>query len=134
VTTTSHAPTVPRTNSVPIDLGRLNRLTEGDPEFARDLAATFEGSGNQQLVDIGAALAVQDRGALARAAHKLKGASANIYAQALSDLAARLEIEASLADFAQLQRVSDALRQEFEHTNEFLVASLPPQINAASNA
>jgi HPt (histidine-containing phosphotransfer) domain-containing protein len=134
VTTTSPTPTVPRTNSVPIDLGRLNRLTDGDPEFARDLAVTFEGSGNQQLVEIGTALATQDRGGIARAAHKLKGASANIYAQALADLAARLETAAPVEDFAQLQRVTDALRYEFNHTNEFLMASLPPQFKAASDA
>jgi HPt (histidine-containing phosphotransfer) domain-containing protein len=110
--------------SVPVDLARFNRLTDGDMEFARDLAATFAASGNQQFLEIGTALAAADRGALARAAHKLKGASANIYAQELTDLAARLEAEAPGAEPAQLQRVSDALRQEFNRTNEFLAGTL----------
>ncbi len=119
---------------VPVDLGRLNRLTEGDPEFARDLADTFSASGSQQLVEISTALEASDRVALARAAHKLKGASVNIYAQALSELAALLESEAPAADFAQLRQVSDALRYEFDRTNEFLQGSVPPNVKTAQDA
>ena len=52
-------------------------------------------------------------------------ASANIYAQALTELAARLESAAPAADLLQLQQVSEALRQEFNRTNEFLADSLP---------
>lgn len=107
-----------------VDLGQFNRLTDGDKEFTRDLVTTFAASGHQQLVDIGKALDAADRGALARAAHKLKGASVNIYAQPLSELAARLEAEAPSADLAQLQQVSAALRLEFERTNDYLAALL----------
>jgi two-component system sensor histidine kinase/response regulator len=110
--------------AAPVDLGHFNRLIDGDAEFARDLATTFAASGQQQLLDIANALGAVDRGALARAAHKLKGASVNIYAQVLSELAARLEAEAPAAELAQLQRVSDALRHEFERTNEFLAVNL----------
>jgi HPt (histidine-containing phosphotransfer) domain-containing protein len=110
---------------VPLDLGRFNRLTDGDLEFARDLATTFAASGNEQLAEIGKALEAFDRGAVARAAHKLKGASANIYAQPLAELAERLEMQAPDADLGQLQQVSEALRHEFNRTSDFLVANLP---------
>jgi HPt (histidine-containing phosphotransfer) domain-containing protein len=105
---------------VPLDLGRFNCLTDGDREFADDLATTFAASGNQQLADIGKALEAADRVAVARAAHKLKGASANIYAEPLAELAARLEMEAPNAQLGQLQQVSEALRNEFNRTNDFL--------------
>jgi two-component system sensor histidine kinase/response regulator len=117
--------------SKPVDLECFNRLTDGDAEFASDLATTFAASGNQQLVEIGKALEAADRSALARAAHKLKGASANIYAQALTELAARLESAAPGADLVQLTQVSEALRQEFNRTNAFLADSLPGMAAAA---
>ena len=110
---------------VPLDLARFNHLTAGDSEFASDLATTFAASGQQQLGEIGKALETSDRGAVARAAHKLKGASANIYAQPLAELAARLETEAPDADLGQLQQVSEALRHEFNRANDFLADSLP---------
>jgi HPt (histidine-containing phosphotransfer) domain-containing protein len=112
---------------VPLDLARFNHLIAGDREFASDLAATFAASGNQQLAEIRQALGISDRGAVARAAHQLKGASANIYAQPLAELAARLETEAANADLGQLRQVSEALRHEFNRTNDFLAANLPLQ-------
>ena len=115
---------VPSTD-VPLDLGQFNRLTDGDTEFASDLAATFAASGNQQLAEIDKALETSDRSAVARAAHKLKGACANIYAEPLAALAARLEAEAPHAHLAQLHQVSEALRHEFNRTNDFLSDSLP---------
>lgn len=117
--------------TVPVDLGRFNRLTDGDLEFARDLATTFIASGNQQLIDISKALEASDRASVARAAHKLKGASANIYAQVLADLAARLETEAPTAEVADLAQVSEALRHEFDRTSGFLMDSIPSQVNTA---
>jgi two-component system, sensor histidine kinase and response regulator len=113
------------TPQVPLDLGRFNRLTDGDLEFAKDLATTFAASGNQQLAEIGKALETPDRGAVARAAHKLKGAAANIYAQPLAELAERLETQAPNADLGQLQQTSEALRHEFNRTNDFLAGNLP---------
>src|SRR3954453_22932301 len=121
---------VPSTD-VPLDLARFNHLTAGDPDFASDLATTFVASGNEQLAEISKALESADRGAVARAAHELKGASANIYAPPLAELAARLEREAPSADLRQLQQVSEALRHEFNRTNDFLAASLQPARQSA---
>ncbi len=120
--------------AVPVDLGQFNRLTDGDAEFARDLVSTFTSSGQQQLLDIGKALEATDRIALARAAHKLKGAAANIYAQALAGLAARLEAEAPTADPHRLSSVTDALGEQFTRTNAYLAANLPPEANLTRGA
>jgi two-component system sensor histidine kinase/response regulator len=122
------------TDTAPMDLGPFNRLTAGDPEFAHDLAGTFAASGRQQLLEINRALEAADRGALARAAHKLKGASANLHAQALVDLTARLEVEAGAAQLTQLRQLGDAVQHEFNRTNDFLIGSLPPRGKTGSDA
>jgi CheY-like chemotaxis protein len=75
----------------PVDLEALHTLIDGDLEFARELIATFIHSGDQNLADIVAALAVGDFETIARRAHALKSASANLYARELAATAARLE-------------------------------------------
>jgi HPt (histidine-containing phosphotransfer) domain-containing protein len=113
--------------AAPLDLERLNRLTDADPDFTRELASAFSDSGHQQLAEIEKALKASDRAAISRAAHKLKGAATNVYAEALTELAARLETQAPNGDITHLRRVSAALLQEFERTNDFLngIAPLP---------
>ncbi len=104
----------------PIDLRALNELIDGDNEFARDLAATFIESGEQQLAEMQLAAAKGDRDALARAAHKLKGACANIHAQSLEAMAHRLEIDGKSAAAGALEPALERLRQEFERAKRFL--------------
>ena len=36
----------------PVNLARLNEITDGDPEFAHELASTFVASGEQVLEEI----------------------------------------------------------------------------------
>jgi PAS domain S-box-containing protein len=74
-----------------IDLPALRRLTDGDVEFERDLIATFIASGDKNLADIVAALGTQDYETIARRAHALKSASANIHALMLAKTAGNLE-------------------------------------------
>jgi PAS domain S-box-containing protein len=75
----------------PVDLDALHALIDGDLEFARDLIATFIRSGDQNLADILAALQQGDYETIARRAHALKSASANLYARELAATAACLE-------------------------------------------
>jgi two-component system, sensor histidine kinase and response regulator len=104
----------------PIDLRALNELIDGDNEFARDLAVTFIESGEQQLAEMRLAAAKGDRETLARAAHKLKGACANIHAQSLESMAQRLEIDSKTATAAALEPALVRLRQEFDRAKRFL--------------
>jgi len=104
----------------PIDLRALNELIDGDNEFARDLAATFIESGEQQIAEMQLAAAQGDRETLARTAHKLKGACANIHAQSLQAMAHRLEIDSETAEAGALEPALMRLRQEFERAKRFL--------------
>jgi PAS domain S-box-containing protein len=104
----------------PIDVARLNELTAGDMDFLRELAETFVVSGEQVLQEIRDALAGADRSALGRAAHKLKGAGANIHAEALRDCAFALESQAANLDQPRLRELIAEVEREFERAAAFI--------------
>ncbi|HEY0943394.1 MAG TPA: PAS domain-containing protein [Steroidobacter sp.] len=113
-------------NDVPVDLSRLNELTDGDPEFIRELAETFIASGEQVLEEARAALAMLDRVNLSRIAHKLKGASANVHAGPLRNLAHTLETQAASLDQASLAELVTQLAGELQRAKQFFAQYTPP--------
>lgn len=118
----------------PVDLSSFQSITEGDPVFARDLVATFLTSGVQTLAEISAAVAAPNRADLAKAAHKLKGAAANIHAHGLKLLAEQMESASAAGDSGALQRCDTLLRQEFERVRQFLNdPSVVPQPSKAAS-
>jgi two-component system, sensor histidine kinase and response regulator len=119
-------------SNVPVDLTQLNELTDGDPEFTRELAATFIASGEQALLEARAALAALDRAALSRIAHKLKGASANIHAGPLKNLSHALESQASSLDQPRLNELVESLAVELTRAAEFLNRYTPVPAAQAS--
>jgi signal transduction histidine kinase/CheY-like chemotaxis protein len=120
--------------AAPVDLRGFQSLTDGDQIFAQELVTTFILSGEQQLDEIAAALAQNQRAAVARAAHKLKGACANIHAHALKSLAERMESDSAAADARLLDQGNALLRREFERVKAFLSdpAVVPQPSKAAS--
>jgi CheY-like chemotaxis protein len=118
----------------PVALSEFHRITDGDPAFAQELIAAFISSGEEQLNEIAAAIAQNDCTGLAKAAHKLKGASANIHARALKSLAERLEIDSAATQASALQQGNALLRREFDRVKEFLSdASVFPQSSKAAS-
>ena len=109
----------------PVDSGRWHELTAGDSEFAAELASTFIISSQQVVEEIRAALGAFDRGALARGAHKLKGASANIHADQLRALAYELETQSANLDQVRLKELVQRLQQEFSRTATFMQEQVP---------
>jgi two-component system sensor histidine kinase/response regulator len=118
----------------PVDLCGFHRVTSGDHAFAQELVATFIASGEQQLAEMTAAAATPDRAALARAAHQLKGACANIHAHALRSLAQQLEADSTAGDVRTLHQCNAHLREEFERVKQFLSdPSVMPQAAKAAS-
>jgi CheY-like chemotaxis protein/HPt (histidine-containing phosphotransfer) domain-containing protein len=118
----------------PVDLRAFHEIVSNDHDFARELIATFLQSGEQQLNEISAMIAGGNREALARAAHKLKGACANIHAHILQTFAHRLEHDAKSAETAALELGHHRLRQEFERTRQFLTdPDVLPQLTQAAS-
>jgi two-component system, sensor histidine kinase and response regulator len=116
----SRGSAAPAAAYVPVDLARLHEITDADPEFIRELSETFVASGQQVMEEIDAALKRFDRPALSRAAHKLKGAGANIHATPLRDLALALETQAPSLDQPRLKELIEELAAEFARAAEFL--------------
>jgi len=107
----------------PLDFAKLAEITDGDQEFTRELLNTFFASAAQSLDEMNQMLVAQDRQQLARAAHKLKGAAANIHALEVARVAS--EVEHSAADgttdalatsISQLRVLVDQVMRFVEHT------------------
>jgi CheY-like chemotaxis protein len=130
---TKYGLALPKDGTPPIDLCKLNELIDGDRDFARDLAAAFVESGEQHLADMQSKAAGGNRDALAKAAHKLKGACANIHAHTLQAMVQRLESDSQTASTASLEAAVARLRQEFDRVRQFLDAEvIAPAAKAAS--
>jgi PAS domain S-box-containing protein len=121
-------------SAAPLDLHEFQILTGGDQAFAQELATAFIVSGEQQMGEITAALARNQRPEVAKTAHKLKGACANIHAHALKSLAERIEIDSAAADARVLDQDNALLRREFDRVKAFLTdpAVVPQPTKAAS--
>ena len=104
----------------PVDLQALLELTGGDDAFVRELTATYLDSSTANLRAIDEACGGGDLPALRRAAHSLKGASANMYARGVAEAAAALEQSAANADHAACQTAAERVRQEFERAATYL--------------
>jgi signal transduction histidine kinase/ligand-binding sensor domain-containing protein/DNA-binding response OmpR family regulator/HPt (histidine-containing phosphotransfer) domain-containing protein len=96
----------------PVDWERIMNVADGDDDFAKELMDVFIECGDAALEEIGAALGRGDLGAVGRAAHRLKGASANIGAGATSAVAARLEDAASGNAIDQVSQLQAQLVEE----------------------
>jgi len=102
---------------------RLKEVAGDDVEFMAELIEAFLQSGAETLEELDAALAAGNTDGIARAAHKLKGACANLRIDGLAQMTFELEErarEGQTADWAaeieriktEYQRVSDALQGE----------------------
>jgi two-component system sensor histidine kinase/response regulator len=103
-----------------IDREALSKLTGGDADFERELAATFIESGDQCLADIVAALRANDLDTLRKRAHSLKGASANIQALELSTAASTLEAASRDQSLDHLPGLVDDLARKLHRVNDEL--------------
>jgi two-component system sensor histidine kinase/response regulator len=118
----------------PVNLNGFRTITAGDQIFAQELVATFITSGEQQLAEISHALSCANRAALAKAAHKFKGASANIHAHGLKILIEQMESESAAGSVDTLRRFDTLIRQEFERVRQFLTdPSVVPQPSKAAS-
>jgi CheY-like chemotaxis protein/HPt (histidine-containing phosphotransfer) domain-containing protein len=70
---------------------RLAEVSGADPDFESELIDAFIASGDQTMEDMRIAIATGDLGALSRAAHRFKGACANLHIEFLASLAQEIE-------------------------------------------
>jgi signal transduction histidine kinase/DNA-binding response OmpR family regulator/streptogramin lyase len=116
------APAGGQTSSEPVDWERLMRTAENDSEFADELVKLFIESGDSVLKEIRDALERGDLAAVGRAAHSLKGSSANLHASPTSEAAARLESAARSGAVQDVTQLEQQLRLETQRAFDFLRA------------
>jgi len=109
-----------------VDVGKLDELTGGDTEFLMELVQAFNQSATQIVDELQQASAKQDRIVIGRAAHKLKGASANMQISGIRELCAAMETHAATmsddalqAHLQQLQSAVTAVISELDNIVRF---------------
>jgi two-component system, sensor histidine kinase and response regulator len=116
IETAQAVPAAPRDNQDIVDWEGLKAVTDGDVVFEEELVQLFIESGDAALRDIRDAVTLGDLGAIQRASHVLKGASANIHAQSASRAAARLEDSARAGAHADIAALEAELRRQTQRT------------------
>jgi CheY-like chemotaxis protein len=99
-----------------LDLQALRQQLGDDEDFAAELLAVFVQAADARLTALVTAMQDDDQVAIARHAHSLKGAAANVRANALSIAAGALEAAARGSgvidrEFRQVQSVWEATRE-----------------------
>ena len=115
-----------------VNLSKLHEVTDGDAEFTAELLSTFYASVEQILAEIADHHASGDRAKVAGAAHKLKGASANIHAHVLATAAAGLENEAAAMSPENLHAEIEKLGQVAHQTIAYLKGVRPSSISSSA--
>ncbi len=107
--------------SEPLDRGRLLQDCDDETAFAHRCLQIFVRETQKDMAGIAAAFEHQDLPAVARLAHRIKGASASIRATFLSEEAARLQTFGE--EMAQLDAVAcfSRLQTEFEKFQRFIL-------------
>lgn len=98
----------------------LRDLDGGDGELTAVLTREYERDSDHQLATIRQAVADGDAGALGRAAHTLKGASANLGAGRLAGLCADLEARGRAGGLDDAASLIAATTTELDHVQRAL--------------
>jgi signal transduction histidine kinase/CHASE2 domain-containing sensor protein/DNA-binding NarL/FixJ family response regulator/HPt (histidine-containing phosphotransfer) domain-containing protein len=101
-----------------VDLEYLHQLSEGDTEFERTILQIFVENTHEQLQLIRTAVADRDLGTVQYRIHEIKGASANVGAIAIEQLAMQLERLVASGNILPPQSEIDPLLSEIEHLTQ----------------
>jgi two-component system, sensor histidine kinase and response regulator len=111
-----------------LDVAQLLDMTGNDMEFIRDILGTYQHSADRLMIEMRQAVDDDDRKALAAAAHKLRGASANIHAQRVRDVCGLLEDRADAFSAEQVRAQLDVLRELLDAVNAEFQMLLEPAV------
>jgi HPt (histidine-containing phosphotransfer) domain-containing protein len=102
------------------DHAQLEAITGGDTEFEREVLEEYLNSAPADVAKVAAAVNAADAGALARAAHALKGASATIGAKGFAAIALELEHAGKAGTLGDAPAALGRLQSEFSELEQFL--------------
>jgi histidine phosphotransfer protein HptB len=103
----------------------LRALNPDDGSFLRELIQIYLGDSPQQMAEIESSLAKGDAPRLTRAAHSLKGSSANFGAGQLRALCEKIEQLGRSAALAEIPALLPELKAEYDRVKVALEGHLP---------
>ena len=104
----------------PVDLSRMTDIFGDDTEFLNELYTTYLDEGELGVVELGAAIEGGDSGKSSEISHAIKGASANVGATRVQEIAGKMEVQGNDGDVADLADSWPTLRTEFDAAKKFL--------------
>jgi len=113
-------PDEPTGQAPPVDWDDLLNSFGGDTAFARKLVELFVSNGNQLMASIPEAMRRGDYEAVRAAAQELKGATANMRAEAANNAAALFEAAAGSHDVSRASALAEKLKDEMQRTIAYL--------------
>jgi CheY-like chemotaxis protein len=105
----------------PVDWTHLQEISRADPAFQLELVKGFVKDGKRFVAEAKQALATQDWVTLANKAHQIKGASASVAVQSMSEIATQLHnqakannLEAAPELIAQLEQILERIKEHID--------------------
>ena len=102
----------PPIDAVPVDLSVLAELAGGDTDLEKQVLAEFKAFNDADVGHLSAALQVRDAQQVVQFAHRIKGASRTLGANALAEVCGRLEAAAREGDWGKIDANERVLRLE----------------------
>ena len=133
--TTSAAPTAPSPKAgapapavevLPVEMDRLNDLTDGNADSIRELIDLFFKQTTQQLAQLEAAVRANKAEEVRRVAHSCVGASATLGMTRFVPLLRELEKQGASGTLTTAAQVYEEAAREFKLIQNFLAAQLNP--------
>jgi CheY-like chemotaxis protein/HPt (histidine-containing phosphotransfer) domain-containing protein len=113
---------------------RLADIAGDDTEFVGELINAFIMGSEENIREMRQGIVAKDRGALVRAAHKLKGASSNLHIDALAVMAGDVETAAKAGKDEGMPQALEAVVTEFQRVAQAMRAELDrPASKRAAN-
>ncbi len=103
----------------PVNIARLESFTDGDRDVEKDLFKLFFEQADISLQRLSQALETQDDDEWRSAAHKFKGAAANLGAEKLAALCLTAETDDTASPENKLETLT-SIRQQYQETQKFL--------------
>jgi HPt (histidine-containing phosphotransfer) domain-containing protein len=116
----------PAVEELPVEMDRLNDLTEGNADSIRELVDLFLKQTTGQLVQLEAAVRANKADGVRRVAHSCAGASATLGMTRFVPLLRELEKQGASGALTTAAQVYEDAAREFKLIQNFLAAQLNP--------
>jgi HPt (histidine-containing phosphotransfer) domain-containing protein len=107
----------------PIDWGQFTKQFDGDPEFIESLRETFLEHLDLQIWQLGKAVADGDAEAIEKAAHAIKGAVAQVFAESARQLAGEIEARARAGSIDGIEVDAEQLGRQLDLVKVAIIAT-----------